>query len=63
VFDLTQASKCSEGADVGVHGSEDLSGVVDFPSNVLRSIIPVESQGINRLTAIISDVQKLHDST
>lgn len=48
VRNLARSSNRCEGADVGMHGCEDLPSVVDLPVAVPWSIIPVDFQGIYR---------------
>ncbi len=46
-----------------MHGSEDLSSIVHLASNVLRAIVPINPQRVDRLIVVIVRVKELHDSS
>ncbi len=62
VLNLARPPQRRQWAHVGVHRSEDLASIIHFATNVLRSIIPVESQSINRLSVVIVHVKEFHDA-
>jgi hypothetical protein len=62
MLDLTLSTKGCKWTDIRVHGCKHLAGIVDFAAYIFRTIVPIESQGINRLAAVIGDVEKFHNS-
>lgn len=45
-----------------MHRGKHQSGVLDFPSDIFRSIIPVHADGIDRGIRVVVGMEELHNS-
>ncbi len=63
VEDATLASQRGQRADIRVHGSEDDASVSDLALDVPGSVIPVNTDRLDREVLLIVDVDKFHNAS